>query len=102
MTKDHRDTRPVTRQGATPGARRRRGPLTDIEFRHLGEGHVSYVRPLTAGDLAARFPGLPAVAEETPLWGLFSANGSPIVVSDERQSVVEAAASQELMTVSVH
>ena len=77
-------------------------PLTDIEFRHLGEGQVSYVRPLTAGDLRARFPGMPPIGEETRLWGLFSADGSPIVVSDERQSVVEAAISHELVTVSVH
>ena len=77
-------------------------PLTDIEFRHLGEGKVSYVRPVTAGDLRARFPGMPALADETRLWGLFSADGEPIVVSDERDNVVEAAQSHELVTLSVH
>lgn len=77
-------------------------PLTDIEFQHLGEGKVSYVRPVTAGDLRARFPGLPPMADETRLWGLFSAGGAPIVLSDERENVMEAAESHELVTVSVH
>ena len=77
-------------------------PLTDIEFRHLGEGKVSYVRTVTAGDLRARFPGMPAIADETRLWGLFAADGEPIVVSDERDNVVAAAENHDLLTVSVH
>ena len=77
-------------------------PLTDIEFRHLGEGKVGFVRPITAGDLRARFPGVPAMADETRLWGLFGADGSPMVLSDERESVVAAAEEHELLTVAVH
>ena len=77
-------------------------PLTDIEFRHLGEGKVGFVRRVTAGDLKARFPGLPAMADEIRLWGLFGADGSPMVLSDERANVVEAAEDHELTTVSVH
>ena len=81
---------------------RRAKPLTDIEFRHLGEGKVGFVRRVTAGDLKARFPGLPAMADEIRLWGLFGADGSPMVLSDDRANVVEAAESHELTTVSVH
>ena len=77
-------------------------PLTDIEFRHLGEGKVGFVRRITAGDLRARFPGLPAMADEMRLWGLFSADGSPIVLSDERENVEAAAEEHELLTVAVH
>ena len=77
-------------------------PLTDIEFRHLGEGKVGYMRRLTAGDLKARFPGLPPMADEIRLWGLFNADGSPIVFSDERDNVEQAAENHELLTVSVH
>ena len=82
--------------------RRNERPLTDIEFRHLGEGKVGYMRRVTAGDLKARFPGLPAMADEIRLWGLFGADGSPMVLSDERENIVEAAESHELTTVSVH
>ena len=79
--------------------------LTDIEFRTLGEGHVGYMRRVSADDLKRRFPGLPqmpAMPEGIRLWGLFSADGSPLVLSDERANVVEAAESQELTTLSVH
>lgn len=82
-----------------------RAPLTEIEFRHLGEGRVGYVRPVTGGDLKRRFPGIEpmrAVADEIRLWGLFGADGSPLVLSDERANLVEAAADHELVTVSVH
>ena len=77
-------------------------PLTDIEFRHLGEGKVGFVRRVTGADLKARFPGMPTIADEMRLWGLFGADGSPMVLSDERANVVEAAEENELTTVSVH
>ena len=79
--------------------------LTDIEFRTLGEGEVGYMRRLDGRDLKARFPGLPPmrqVPDEVRLWGLFSADGSPLVFSDELANVVEAAETHELVTVSVH
>lgn len=77
-------------------------PLTDIEFRHLGEGKVGYIHRVTGRDLKARFPGMPTIADEIRLWGLFSADGSPMVLSDARENVVEAAEENELTTVSVH
>ena len=77
-------------------------PLTDIEFRHLGEGKVGFVRRVTGRDLKARFPGMPAMADEIRLWGLFGADGSPMVLSDDRANVVEAAEDHDLTTVSVH
>ena len=77
-------------------------PLTDIEFRHLGEGHVGYMRRITGADLKGRFPGLPPLDDEIRLWGLFGADGSPLVLSDERDNLVEAAEDKELVTVSVH
>ena len=77
-------------------------PLTDIEFRHLGEGHVSYVRRVTGADLKKRFPGMPAMDDEIRLWGLFGADGSPLVLSDVRANLIEAAEDKELVTLSVH
>ena len=85
----------------TPDPRAER-PLTDIEFRHLGEGHVGYMRRVTGADLKSRFPGLPPIDDATRLWGLFSAGGAPLVLSDEPANLIEAAETQELVTVSVH
>lgn len=84
---------------------RTKAPLTDIELRTLGEGQVGYMRRVSADDLKRSFPGLPpmpAMPEGLRLWGLFAADGSPLVLSDERDNVVQAAETHDLVTVSVH
>ena len=77
-------------------------PFTDDQLAHLGEGVVAYLRKINSDDLRGRFPGLPELAPGLELWGLFAADGRPILLSDERDSALAGAAENDLMTVSIH
>ncbi len=76
--------------------------LTANEFAHLGEGIVAYLREIDASDLAGKFPGMPEIAPGTRLWALFAADGSPILLSDERDRALAGAMEHELTPVSLH
>jgi hypothetical protein len=76
--------------------------LTPDELAHLGEGHVAYMRKMKSDDLKGRFPDLPPIASGLELWTLFAANGEPILLSDERDSVLARAQEDNLVPVSLH
>ncbi len=76
--------------------------LTKEQFAHLGEGAVAYVRKISSDDLKARYPGLDEVAPGLDLWALFSANGTPILLTDERDSALAGAFQNDLQAVSIH
>ncbi len=76
--------------------------LTETELAHLGEGIIAYLREIDASELAAKFPGAPEIAPGTRLWALFAADGSPILLSDERERALAGAIEHELTPVSIH
>lgn len=81
---------------------RTRIELTPDELAHLGEGHVAYMRKMKSDELNGRFPNLPPIASGLELWTLFAANGEPILLSDERDSVLAKAQEDNLVPVSLH
>ena len=76
--------------------------MTPAELAHVGEGAVAYLREIDSDDLTARFPGMPELESGLKLWALFAANGQPILLSDERATVVAGAFQNDLMPVSIH
>jgi hypothetical protein len=76
--------------------------LTETELAHLGEGMIAYLREIDASELADKFPGAPKIAPGTRLWALFAADGSPILLSDERERALAGAIEHELTPVSIH
>ncbi len=76
--------------------------LTETELAHLGEGMIAYLREIDASELADKFPGAPKIAPGTRLWALFAADGSPILLSDERERALAGALEHELTPVSIH
>jgi hypothetical protein len=52
--------------------------------------------------LSAAFPNVPPLAPGLELWALVGADGTPIMVADTRDAVVQNAWEQELETVSLH
>lgn len=77
-------------------------PVSEAELAHLGEGQVGYIRKMRSEDITSRFPGAPELDPGLDLWALFSADGTPILVSDDRTSAFFKAQENDLRTVSLH
>ncbi|KAA0968540.1 DUF1150 domain-containing protein [Aureimonas fodinaquatilis] len=80
----------------------RSSPYSDRELAALGEGHVAYLRRMSSDDIRARFPTAQSIRPGIKLWALFSADGTPLAVSDDRGSILASASENELQTVSLH
>lgn len=76
--------------------------LTKTQLAHLGSGEVAYVRQVRSEDVLRCFPEAPDVDPAIDLWALFGADGTPILLTDNRSSTFFKAAEDELRTVSLH
>ncbi len=69
---------------------------------NLGEGLIAYVKPIKSEDVPGLFPQAPHIAPGLKLFALHAADGTPIMLTDSRESAVANAWSHELQAVSVH
>ena len=69
---------------------------------HLGEGLIAYVKPIKSEDVPNLFPQAPEIAPGMKLFALHAADGTPMMLTDSRESAVANAWSHELQAVSVH
>ena len=76
--------------------------ITPQALAHLGAGHVAYVRPIRSDDLNRLFPQAPALQPGLDLFALLGADGTPIMVTDDRNAAIANAWEHELTPVSVH
>jgi hypothetical protein len=76
--------------------------LTRNEFAHLGAGKLGYIRKMRSEDVSRVFPEAPDLNPGLDLWALFGADGTPILLTDNRSSTFYKAAEDELTTVSLH
>jgi hypothetical protein len=79
-----------------------RETMSPETFAGLGGGQLAYVRSLNADEARGLFPTMPPVAPELELWALLGADGSPIMLSDNREALVMNARENDLETVSLH
>ncbi|MCC2113436.1 MAG: DUF1150 family protein, partial [Hyphomicrobiales bacterium] len=54
----------------------------------LGGNEIAYVRELASEDVASLFPDAPSFAPGLKLWALLAADGTPIMLADNRDAVV--------------
>ena len=78
------------------------GRLTQTELAHLGSGEVGYIRKMRSEEVSRCFPEAPDIDPDVDLWPLFGADGTPILLTDNRSSTFYKAAEDELKTVSLH
>ncbi|WP_137153806.1 DUF1150 family protein [Rhizobium sp. FKL33] len=76
--------------------------LTRSEFAHLGAGKLGYIRKMRSEDVSRVFPEAPNLNPGLDLWALFGADGTPILLTDNRSSTFFKAAEDDLQTVSLH
>ena len=76
--------------------------LTETELAHLGTGEVGYIRKIRSEDVSRCFPEAPDIDPALDLWALFGADGTPILLTDNRSSTFFKAAEDDLKTVSLH
>jgi hypothetical protein len=68
----------------------------------LGGGKIAYIKQIRSEDVSRLFPEAPELAPGLRLFALHAADGTPIMVTDSRESAVANAWNQELETVSLH
>jgi len=78
------------------------GHLTAEQFAHLGEGAISYVRPIRSEEAQALFPQVEGLQPGMQLFALVGANGAPILLADSKDAAIATAWEHQLATVSVH
>jgi len=76
--------------------------LTQSELANIGTGEVAYIRKMDCDEVSRCFPEAPDIDPDVDLWALFGADGTPILLTDNRSSTFYRAAEDELKTVSLH
>jgi hypothetical protein len=76
--------------------------ITQDALAHLGDGRLAYVKAIRSEDVAGMFPQAPEIAPGVTLFALHAADGTPIMLTDTRESALANAWSHELEAVSVH
>lgn len=76
--------------------------LSKNDLAHLGAGEVGYIRKMRSEEVSRVFPEAPSMDPDLDLWALFGADGTPILLTDNRSSTFFKAAEDNLRTVSLH
>ncbi|MDW5315152.1 DUF1150 family protein [Rhizobium sp. PL01] len=76
--------------------------LSKNDLAHLGAGEVGYIRKIRSEEVSRVFPEAPSMDPDLDLWALFGADGTPILLTDNRSSTFFKAAEDDLRTVSLH
>lgn len=76
--------------------------IGEAELARLGEGHVAYVKPMRSDEVRRLFPQAPDLAPDLELFALLSASGTPILLTDSRETAIANAFAHDLATVSLH
>jgi hypothetical protein len=77
-------------------------PISPEALAVLGGGKIAYVKPISGEDVKRLFPQAPQLDPGAQLFALNAADGTPIMITDSRESALANAWSHELEPVSVH
>jgi hypothetical protein len=79
------------------------GPvLSGVDLAKLGDGKVAYIRSMTPDEAQRMFPTVSGLPDDTNIFALHSADGTPLALTDSRQAAVGHAMSDRLEVASIH
>jgi len=81
---------------------KRVSPYSADEFALLGGGEIAYIREIEAQDAIGQFPAARALPATARLFVLHAADGTPIMLGDDRDTVIANAREQSLVPVPLH
>lgn len=76
--------------------------MTAEAFALLGGGEVAYVKPMLSDEIRRVFPNVPPIESGLQLFALLAADGTPIMISDNRDAAIANAWEHNLQPVSLH
>ena len=76
--------------------------MTTLEFAHLGDGELAYIKPLKAGEAERLFPTVKGLPKGIDLFAVVGADGTPLTLTDSRNSAIADVLQNDLEPVSVH
>jgi hypothetical protein len=76
--------------------------LTPEQFAQLGDGSIAYVRTMRSEDVSKLFPQAPEIEPGLTIFALLSADGTPILLTDSKESALANAWQNQLQMVSLH
>jgi hypothetical protein len=76
--------------------------MSMLEFTHLGEGEVAYIKLLRKDEAYRLFPALEEIEDDSPLYSLHAADGTPLMLTDSRAEALADAIDNDLEPLSVH
>ncbi len=76
--------------------------MSALDFARLGDGEVAYVKQLDSDQIRDLFPALTGLPEGIDFYALLGADGTPLGLTDSRDSAIASAIEYNLEPVSVH
>ena len=76
--------------------------IDEIEFAHLGDGEIAYIKEMTTDEAEKLFPSVTGLPQGVNLYALHAADGTPIALTDTRQAAIGHAMDGQLELASVH
>lgn len=76
--------------------------MSAIDFARLGGGEVAYVKQIDNEQARTLFPTLTGLPEGIDLYAVVGADGTPLGITDSRDSAIASVLENELQPVSVH
>ncbi len=76
--------------------------MSDEEFADLGQGEWAYIRPLTPQQARDVFPTVEDLPNDVDLYALLAADGTPIVLTDDKGTAISHAMGDELEIAHLH
>jgi hypothetical protein len=72
------------------------------DLANIGSGHIAYMRRITGEEITKAFPNTVEIAPTAQVWALFAADGTPLVLSDNKGEALAGAFDNDLVPVAVH